>query len=491
MARQQLNDTPTTAPRSRHRAVAFARRSEVPTPAAGLEVLDAALEDLGGEWVRARHGAYTGCADCAGTEPHDQGAVRFANPRDLATIEAALPPGFVLEPLKGRGSFERYVRYLTHGCEHELTANFDWRALIESLPAPAAPTLTELVRRLFEGSITPEQVADRHPDTYLKHSGKLKLAYAEGCENRGAKRAREYEAAQTAERAERDRANRVAAAQHRRNVLAWLEAEQAVIAAQQEAIARWLDAEQEAITRWLDAERHWLATPEGTAWTAAKEAAAAEAAARARDAALTPWAIALTCADYGITGDAAARGDAVRRLIGAKPTLDAVTRYVVAEDWYTSAESFIEQVEIYRGEVADQNGGTFGAYMHVSGGDDAEAAFQYLLKQKRLHAAYPDLYDRVCIHPNYRRHWARKNWFDELMGPVEIPADEPGEVDVDHAAAEDIAERDADGLAGLVAECRPGDWTGLRDVCAEAEAPYEDAKAHALAVGWPRVSSIA
>ena len=164
--------------RVRCRAVKLVRHDCAPVSAAQLAVIDMALDGLGGEWVRARHGGYTECSECAGTEPHEQGAVRFEHPRDLDAIEEALP-GFVVAPLTGRLAFPKYVAYLTHGGFHELYSNFDWRKVVAGRPATKPPTLKAVRRQVFDGELSPVEVGERWPDLYLRHARALEVDWTQ------------------------------------------------------------------------------------------------------------------------------------------------------------------------------------------------------------------------------------------------------------------------------------------------------------------------
>lgn len=424
MPREHHNDTPPPATRARVRAVTFLRHGGAPTTPEQLEILDTALDGLGGDWARARHGAYTGCTACAGADPHDQGVMKFANPRDLCAVTEALPPGFVVRPLTGRGAFPKAVEYLRHNGAHDLFASFEIGTMTASIPRPKPPTLKELERLLFDGAMTTHEAATRYPDMYVRHARKLASAAQLGVDHR----------AETARRAERA-------------------AGEAEARARADAARRAAAAERAAMRAWLNAEDAWLASPEcaeqqaqeaaekaaRAAQAAADEAARAAAHARAQEAAekveRTQWALALCAADIGITGDADDRRGALGERLGAEPTFDALADFMVADDWYNDAGDFAEQVDAFRADVRNQNVGTFGAYMAAPGsGDDADAAYRYLLKQRDLHARWPDLYEAVVLHPNHRRHWAHSDRFDALVTSEALEA-APTDTDTDRRTA--------------------------------------------------------
>lgn len=183
MSREHPHDTPAPAPRVRARAFWFVRHTERPASKAGRAGLDATLAALGGEYVRASHGACTGCPQCAGTEPHEQGAIRFPSQRDLHVVTEALP-GYKVDRLGGHLAFPKFAAYLAHNGHHELSANFDVRAMIAGLNREKPPTLKELRNAVYGGTISVDEVRTRYPDIYLRHAETLSRDHSRGVDDR-------------------------------------------------------------------------------------------------------------------------------------------------------------------------------------------------------------------------------------------------------------------------------------------------------------------
>ncbi len=198
---------------------------------------------------------------------------------------------------------------------------------------------------MFDGELTPEQIADEWPDIYLRHAKKL-----EDAERRG-------DALREAKVAERREAERRAEA----------------------------DAEEARILEFWAAAETWEKSPDGQVF--ARKKAEREAAEKAAAEAL--WPIAFVAMDNGITGDAEARRVGVATLLGGEPTRDACIDFL-RDDFGWSATRSEEEIDTLRRDVATQNSGSLGAWLHI--GDPDERAYKYLLELKRCTERYPDLY---------------------------------------------------------------------------------------------------
>ena len=250
--------------------------------------LRAALEATDAEWVFGLH-------DQDEARDHLQAGLRYPTQRDLAVVQASLPPGYVVTKITGRLAWPKYLDYLTHEGTYALVSNFDYKALIAKY-APKKPKvrLQEIDRQLFEGTLDPLHCAELYPDTYRKHAGKLKRTYDEGLRLRVLRweeqeeRRRAAALAEQKARAERKRqaerqaelqaeqarteaaAQRLAAEQA--DELAWehspVRLSEVAEEAEREAARRARDKERERqqVESWLAAEKQWYTTYEGRAW---------------------------------------------------------------------------------------------------------------------------------------------------------------------------------------------------------------------------------
>ena len=361
-----------------YRGVFAVHFGATPMTAAQRSRITDALDMLGGEWAWIEH-----------THPnhHAQGVFRSDTKRDAATVAGALGVNDdAIRPIgRDKLAFARSVKYLLHDGEYPdaaLVTNFDWRAEVARLPAPPAPTLTVLTRQVYEGAITPDQIADRWPDIYLRHGRKFDDAARRRSERDRTER----------ERAERDRTERERAERERER------------AAREEAARERERAEREALEAsrraWCAAEAAWRASPEGLAYETAErlreaarearraEQARADAEARWRTE-RAMWAIYFVAADNGITGDAASRQRGVAKLLGRAPTPDACIAYMRAEYGWGEAECEDELRTTQADVEADNN--IFGLWRGMEKQDSD--AFALAMRLKRLARRYPDLYE--------------------------------------------------------------------------------------------------
>lgn len=201
MPRQQINRTParsqrasTDAPnpkkRKRCRMFGLVRQSGNLT-AIDARVLERTLRDLPLKaWVFGRHGASTGCVDCAGTEDHFQCAIRFAEVRDLHVVEAMFP-GYQVIPLVGATAWRDYVKYLPHGAAHEVVASFDFEEFLAKYGGTPVKSLLyrDIKRLVYEGEMDLLEVHRDYRETYINHWRSLRSLAEEGEEMRKAERA--------------------------------------------------------------------------------------------------------------------------------------------------------------------------------------------------------------------------------------------------------------------------------------------------------------
>lgn len=198
-------DVPTPKKRKRCRMFGLVRQSGNLT-AIDARVLERTLRDLPLKaWVFGRHGASTGCVDCAGTEDHFQCAIRFAEVRDLHVVEAMFP-GYKVIPLVGATAWRNYVKYLPHGAAHEVTASFDFEEFLAKYGGTPVKSLLyrDIKRLVYEGEMDLLEVHRDHREVYINHWRSLRSLAEEGEEMREAER----EAAATRARAERAEASR-------------------------------------------------------------------------------------------------------------------------------------------------------------------------------------------------------------------------------------------------------------------------------------------
>ncbi len=206
-ARSQRASTDVPTPKKRKRCRMFGLvRQNKSLAAVDARVLERTLRDLPLKaWVFGRHGASTGCVDCAGTEDHFQCAIRFTEVRDLHVVEA-LFPGFKVIPLVGATAWRDYVKYLPHGTEHEVVASFDFEEFLAKYGGTPVKSLLyrDIKRMVYEGEMTLLAVHRDHREVYINHWRALEALAAKGEEMRKAER----EATAARERAERAAASR-------------------------------------------------------------------------------------------------------------------------------------------------------------------------------------------------------------------------------------------------------------------------------------------
>lgn len=218
MQRQHSNRTParsqhasTDAPnpkkRTRTRVAMFCRTDKNLTVADAIALEKTLRGSSAMEWFFARHGADTGCINCAGAEKHLQGLVRFEEVRDLHIIEALLP-GCVISVPKKATEWRNFVKYLPHGSEaHEVVTNLDFEKFLAKYGGgtPVKSLLYRDIKRLvYEGEMDLLEVHRDHRETYINHWRALRALAEEG----EAMRKAEREAAATRARAERAEASR-------------------------------------------------------------------------------------------------------------------------------------------------------------------------------------------------------------------------------------------------------------------------------------------
>ncbi|QHN36879.1 hypothetical protein [Gordonia pseudamarae] len=173
-------DTDTAPKRDRYRAFMFVRHAST-TDRADESKLRGALVCSGAvDWLFVRHGIGTACVSCAGAEEHLQGAFRFKDRRDLHVVAAMLPPGYRVAPLVGGLAWRNYGKYLSHEGFHEVVASFDYDAFVARWTRAPRVTFKDVKRRVFEGELSPTDVAREYPDIYMKHPGAIRTAAVEG-----------------------------------------------------------------------------------------------------------------------------------------------------------------------------------------------------------------------------------------------------------------------------------------------------------------------
>lgn len=127
---------------------------------------------------------------------HVQGALRLQDGRTLQQVSSwiGIAERLVI-PLKGRGAFPTYLRYLTHEApseqakgkhrydDSEVKANFDWRAVIDAHFARSreqpTDTLSQVMLDLLNGRMSLAQVRERYPLIYANHHPKLRKLEAD------------------------------------------------------------------------------------------------------------------------------------------------------------------------------------------------------------------------------------------------------------------------------------------------------------------------
>lgn len=122
---------------------------------------------------------------------HVQGALRLQDGRTLHQVSSWIRIAeHLVIPLKGRGAFPTYLRYLTHEApseqakgkyrydDSEVRANFDWRAVIDahfsrSREQPT-DTLAQVKLDLLNGRTSLAEVRERHQLIFANHLSMLK-----------------------------------------------------------------------------------------------------------------------------------------------------------------------------------------------------------------------------------------------------------------------------------------------------------------------------
>lgn len=210
MHRQRTNDHPRCGrPRDRDRARAFGAVwfSDRPITAADVAELKAALEATTARYAFGLHNRNE-------ARDHLQAGLQYPTQRDLAVVQASLPPGYVVTKITGRLAWPKHVDYLTHGGVYELISNFDYKALIaQYAPKKSKVGLQEIDKMMFRGELDPLHCAELYPDTYRKHMAKLKRTFDEGTRLRALQWEEQEErrlAAFQAERAEQAKREREA-----------------------------------------------------------------------------------------------------------------------------------------------------------------------------------------------------------------------------------------------------------------------------------------
>lgn len=121
---------------------------------------------------------------------HVQGALRLQDGRTLPQVSSWIGIAeHLVIPLKGRGAFPTYLRYLTHEApneqakgkhrydDSEVRANFDWRAVVDahfsrSREQPTN-TLSQIKLDLLNGRTSLAQVREQHQLIYADHHSRL------------------------------------------------------------------------------------------------------------------------------------------------------------------------------------------------------------------------------------------------------------------------------------------------------------------------------
>ncbi|MCH8560285.1 MULTISPECIES: Rep family protein [unclassified Nesterenkonia] len=131
---------------------------------------------------------------------HVQGALRLQDGRTLHQVSSWIGIAeHLVIPLKGRGAFPTYLRYLTHEApseqakrkhryeDSEVHANFDWRAVIDAHFARTreqpTDTLTQVKLDLLNGRTSLAQVRERYPLIFVDHHPRLGKIEANWREN--------------------------------------------------------------------------------------------------------------------------------------------------------------------------------------------------------------------------------------------------------------------------------------------------------------------